>query len=556
MSSTPATAVADRENASQRVPPRWAAAWPIVFAAALPLGLFLLQGRIGISLSDEGFLWYGAQRVLAGELPLRDFQSYDIGRYFWSAAWMLITGDQGILALRLGNALLATLTVGLATLVVRSANPKASPLFVALCGVIFTTWMVPDFKVADSFAAVLLLFGVARVLQVPTTRRWAELGVCLGVAADIGINHALYGSLATIMLLIFLRFAPGAARSILALAVGGLIGYAPVLALVLFAPGFTEGFVDNVRQILEAGTTNIPLPFPRLSAFTRASYAGLLNTTEETLMAILMFVTPLFWGLAAWRLRTRECQHRVGPAFAAGLILSVPYAHYAISRFDLAHVALSVLPLLVAFLAWASGAGGRIRDGALLIIVGASVAMTAQSHRGFGFLRGHPYETVTILGERIWAAPLDAGQVRVVQHLAQSGPPGPIYVAPYMPGAYALVRQRAPTWEIYLLFPANEQRQEREILRLRAADVRKALIAVNSVDGRADLGFSATHPMIAAYVWRCLPHVEPIEDLAPDLTIREAPKPVCGRAVSDGRTGDPDRAVRGKLAVVPRGSAR
>lgn len=38
---------------------------------------------------DEGLLINGAMRVLSGELPLKDFHQYTLGRYYLLAAWFL-----------------------------------------------------------------------------------------------------------------------------------------------------------------------------------------------------------------------------------------------------------------------------------------------------------------------------------------------------------------------------------------------------------------------------------------------------------------------------------
>lgn len=62
---------------------------------------FFLMGHIGFDLADEGFYWYGAQRVVHGGVPLRDFQAYDLGRYFYTAQFLFAAHDTGLMVARI-----------------------------------------------------------------------------------------------------------------------------------------------------------------------------------------------------------------------------------------------------------------------------------------------------------------------------------------------------------------------------------------------------------------------------------------------------------------------
>ena len=67
----------------------------VLLSAVASLTVFSLQWRYGFNLGDEGWLWYISQRTALGDVPLRDFFSYDPGRYYWTAGVFKLLGRSG-----------------------------------------------------------------------------------------------------------------------------------------------------------------------------------------------------------------------------------------------------------------------------------------------------------------------------------------------------------------------------------------------------------------------------------------------------------------------------
>src|SRR6202049_3693494 len=98
----------------------------LLLSAAVSLIVFSLQWRYGFNLGDEGWLWYISQRTALGDVPLRDFFSYDPGRYYWSAAVFKLLGRTGFFEQLLANYLFAIIGLALAYLAMFRAGLSRS----------------------------------------------------------------------------------------------------------------------------------------------------------------------------------------------------------------------------------------------------------------------------------------------------------------------------------------------------------------------------------------------------------------------------------------------
>ncbi len=90
----------------------------------------------------------------------------------------------------------------------------------------------------------------------------------------------------------------------------------------------------------------------------------------------------------------------------------------------------------------------------------------------------------------------------MLNKLAEQFAPGDrtFIAAPFWPGAYAALGRKSPMWEIYVLFPRSVAFQQAEIERIKAANPGFVVIDDFPLDGRDDLRFRNTHPIIDQYI--------------------------------------------------------
>ncbi len=315
-------------------------------------GSFIWQGHDGFNMGDEGFLWYGVQRVQAGEVPLLDFMSYDPGRYYWSAAVMRLMHDDGIMAMRGAAAVfqLLGLFVGLLLLLLRPKSRFDVPLL-TLAAITLTAWMFTWYKVYDTSLAIMLVGILTFVVQKPSRRRFFFAGIGIGLLAAFGRNHGVYGVTGLLGVIIYLACKQRNVRgltSALAVCAGGVaLGYLPILVMLIAVPGFAAAFWASIRFLFENGATNLPLPVPwpwtvRVTQLPMAT-AAINVLTGVFFITILAFATLS----PVWVFRQALLKKPVAPEFVAAAMLALPYAHYAFSRADLFHLSLGIFPFLV-----------------------------------------------------------------------------------------------------------------------------------------------------------------------------------------------------------------
>ncbi|MFL6529441.1 MAG: hypothetical protein ACJ8KX_03120 [Chthoniobacterales bacterium] len=478
----------------------------VAITCAIAIGWFLLDGNVGFNLADEGYLWYGTEALLRGEVPMRDFEAYDPGRYVWTAAWSFIVGH-GMVPLRLSCVFFGCLGVIAGLLAVRRVSRNW--FFLGAVALLLSLWMQPRYKAFEQSIALMAVYAGVLLLERPSLRRHFALGVFGGICAFFGRNHGLYHVVAFGLLITYSAWASGFRgwiRRCVTWGSGIFVGYLPQLLMFAFVPRFFRAYLPYVQSTLAKGTTNLtrPVPWPWLVATDAPVYMRAAGIAEGLFfIAFIVLVFPVAFRL--WHLRRRSAPAHL--LLLAAFCVAIPYAHYVFSRADIVHLSHGVPPMLVGAIALLFTFANSARWVAWAVIPALTItslcAQVSQTGMAFEYLApDKSLHTVKVNDRKIVVSDYQARLLASAHYVADglARPNEAIFFAPHTPGLYPFVGRRSPTKQIYFVFPATPEADQSLVSELQAADVQWALVGDSALDGRDELRFRNTNPILCAYL--------------------------------------------------------
>jgi hypothetical protein len=478
---------------------------------ALASLLFFAQWHYGFNWSDEGLLWYGSQRTALGEVPLRDFFSYDPGRYYWTALVFKALHGDGLFEQIIANDLFGL--IGLVACYVAMSRVGINRAWrAAILFVLAVMFGFPRHKMYEQSLSLFSAIGITLLLsRKPNSRHWLLFGVLTGIAAFVGRNSGVYFAAAAVLALVSLKSAGEEiprVRLLAAFAVGVVVGYLPMLYMMARVNGFAAAFF----QSLSVPNPQIPLPIPFPWHMNTIGLHG-IDLLQVTAVSLLCLVVPLMYGYLILKWWTSKPCFEGAYRMACGAsIAGLPYLHHAFSRSDFFHIAEAILPFGLATGAFAVHLWNLGKRRLALILFLSSVALIlagwlprepAISYRRLQAKRPALVDRIEISGRSFEVPASQAKVMRAARAAFQSCrcADGNFLAVPHYPGMYAFLKTRAPFWEVYYLFPRNDEFQARHIEAIIKNGT--SLVLINpgaSVDGSDRLRIDKTYPQLLDYI--------------------------------------------------------
>lgn len=455
--------------------------------------------------TDEGYLWYGCQRLREGQAPLRDFRAYEPGRYLWCLPWLLAV-DRGVLGLRIGIHAFHGLAVGGGLIMLQHAGVEW-PALLAL-GAVAMFAALPQHKLFEPAIAMLFVGAAAQWLELATPGSAFILGAVVGLAATFGSNLALYfGS--SLMLLLAITMPSGSVAGPWGpLALGGLLGASPLLGYIACARGFFAAlWRRRVVTIFQRGSSNLPLPVPWPWRAPTHSLVGVAGWRRRGIgIGFVALLALPCAGLAALWLIGPAQFHDQYPALLAAVVAACVTWHHAFSRADAPHLAQACLP--AAAVAMIGLQALNLEFAALPLAAAAGAVFMPW----FARRRPEGHGRVDAGGWGVWMAPVHAKLLQTIRvRLADAGAgphDAPLVALPTLIWLLPILRLRSPVHDTFCVYPASEAEQGEMIDELQRHPPRLAALSLASLDGFGDRSFAHTHPRVLAWLRQ---HYEPVD---------------------------------------------
>lgn len=473
---------------------------------ALMMASFLINAHQGLSWADEGLLWYGSQRVLAGEIPVRDFFSYDPGRYYWTAAFYSVLSDPSLRTTLLAGSVFAGLALTATLLTLEHAGMGRKwrwLLAIAIC----IAFSFPRHKIYEQALSLVLACSIYVVLtNAGSAKHWWLLGLMTGLAAVMGRNHGVFflaGSALTVSFLLLSRQTVLKWGNVVTHGLGVVIGYSPVWLLCLFSTGFFPSFWES---LLRTAGWQLPLQIPFLWNIDLTGMAPSWRWHAVAVGLICLLIPLTYLVSAAWvagkdRFNQATRLHLLLASFS---IAGMPYLQQALDRADFGHIAQGILPSLgalvcVGVLASSGRTFGRVIQAFSLILM---VTVVATWMPYVPYLRLSKLEAAQPGSTAMFA--MDGTTYRIERYQASlmtrlrqlkdrcGLSDAEFLAAPHFPGLYAYLHLDAPHWDSYYVYSRPLSMQREHLANM--PNIKLALIAPEeTIDGLERLKFGNTY---------------------------------------------------------------
>jgi hypothetical protein len=483
-------------------------------AILLAIGWFFFQGNVGFHPEDEGYLWYDSLQTRAGSVPVRDFRSYDPGRYYWTAGWFLLLGES-YYAFRLSLTVVQAIGLLFGLLLLRKMIGQRWLL--VIFGIMLLLWMFPRNKCFEHTLVLGMLYAAAWLIDKPDLKRHFASGVMVGAAALFGKNLGVYFFFGFFPLILFLGWTRGKIellRDCAAFSAGLIVGYMPMICMMLFVPGFFAGFADSILRLFGpyAPVKHLPIPWPWEVAFSPMKLIDKIRRLSEGTAFIALFAFCAI-GLANV-LMSKKPFSRATSLLAASVFIGLPLLHHVCVRADDQHLSQGVHPLLIGLAAIVVSARIKGRKilafmAILLIVTLTAVPVLFSVEAGMAVQKmyGTVFKTnrlarYEITRNTFWLPRAQAFSLgKMTRFLSKKMSSGDsILIAPYAPGLYCLLGKKSPIWDPYPIHLAPFAEQMKSIREMESLDVRWALIDTTPLDNIKERSFPCTHEWVWRYI--------------------------------------------------------
>ncbi len=483
------------------------------------LAIGLPRYLTGIDLRDEGFMAYGAVRVMEGHIPHRDFVSLQSPLAFYTLAAVFKLFGTSLVSLRaLGLAVYILIAIGVYA-VSRNISGRIASLFAAIPATVIGMpyFCFVPYPVWHGVLAALL--GMLLFMRAITTGRryWAFLaGLATATAILSRQDQGLYLTIAVLVYVLAIKCAKQ--KTIEKPYLGQMLSF--------WAAGITVIMLPLGIYWLVCGA--VPYMFKQLVVFPLTTYAKTSSLPmltfdsqgplRDDIITAMYYLPPAVYALTAiWMviifIRRRFCADDARIAFI--LVASVLFYCQVLTRSDLHHLIIALPPFFILYMWCAqalSGALGNVlakrymwQKPALTRACAAAILLTVCAGTSSVVLYAEPVFLESLKTPRtllslnragVWLKPEGTRLLDTVVKIIQSNaePNDAILCLPYAPMYYFLSARHNPTQWNYL-WPGDQTVEDHKTLVKQAKMDPPAVVIIVNKDW-----MQVNAPLIDAYI--------------------------------------------------------